>query len=283
MLKVKVKKDLSSKEQELILDVDLNIKQGDFVAISGRSGSGKTTLLRIIAGIEEAKGEISFNNQIWLNKTKKLAIQKREIGFVFQDYALFENMTVLENLLYASKDKEFALRLLEITELTLLKNRPVVNLSGGQKQRVALCRALVKKPKLLLMDEPLSALDFKMRKKLQDELFVLHKEFNMTSILVSHDPSEIYQLASKVFLLKNGKIIKEGDIKEVLFTANNEEELYFHAKLIDIKQTNNKFIGVIIFNRKILEVDLLEEECKNIYIGQKIKIKLNNVKAIIDD
>ncbi|GKT31793.1 molybdenum ABC transporter ATP-binding protein, partial [Aduncisulcus paluster] len=165
--------------------------EGDFVALAGQSGSGKTTLLRILAGLEEAQGTIQVGDESWLDDTKSLPVQKRKIGFVFQDYALFPNMSVEENLLYVTKDKLLADKLLEMIELSELRDRFPNTLSGGQKQRVSLCRAMMNKPKLLLMDEPLSALDPNMRTKLQYEILTLHKEFGTTTIMVSHDPSEI--------------------------------------------------------------------------------------------
>jgi molybdate transport system ATP-binding protein len=157
MIKIDINKQLHGSSGKMDLDVNLEIKQGEFLALAGLSGSGKTTLLRILAGLEEANGTIKIDDSVWLDEKVYLAAQKREIGFVFQDYALFTNLSVLNNLLYVNKDKELANHLLEITELSELKNRLPQTLSGGQKQRVSLCRALMNKPKLLLMDEPLSA------------------------------------------------------------------------------------------------------------------------------
>jgi len=212
MLKVNVKKKLPSIE----LDAEFFINEHDFVALTGKSGSGKTTLLRIIAGLEDANGEISFFGKTWLDNKNILAVQKRGIGFVFQDYALFENMNVEQNLLYVKNDYELASHLLKMTELNEFKNRMPKNLSGGQKQRVALCRALMSRPRLLLLDEPLSALDIDMRKKLQQDILNFKAEFGITTIMVSHDSSEIYRLSSRVIVLEDGKIIKEIEPKDLL-------------------------------------------------------------------
>lgn len=198
------------------LDVNLEIQKGEFVALMGKSGSGKTTLLRVLAGLEKAEGKIAVENIIWLHRQKMLPPQQREIGFIFQDYALFDNMSVEENLLFVNDDEVLARRLLDMTELTALAYRNVKGLSGGQKQRVSLCRAMMKKPKLLLMDEPLSALDPAMRTKLQDEILKLHQTFGTTTIMVSHDTDASYHLADRILVLDQGKIIADGTPKEIL-------------------------------------------------------------------
>ena len=216
MINIKIQKPLFGSNGQMNLDIDLQIQKGDFIALSGLSGSGKTTLLRIIAGLETASGTIKIEDDIWLDDKYSLPPQKRDIGFVFQDYALFPNYTVLENLLYVNKDINLANHLLNLTELNELKDRYPQTLSGGQKQRVSLCRAMMNRPKILLMDEPLSALDTNMRTKLQNEILTLHKEFETTTIMVSHDPSEIYRLANRVVVLNEGKIINDGLPKDVL-------------------------------------------------------------------
>lgn len=208
MVDITIQKELQGADGTIELDVTLSIQKGEFLAITGRSGSGKSTLLRIIAGLEDANGTIVVDDEKWLANTYKLAIQKRSIGFVFQDYALFENMTVKEHLLFVQKDEKLADELLHMMELEGLASRYPKNLSGGQKQRVAIARALMRKPKLLLLDEPLSALDPEMRIKLQQELLELHKRFKTTTIMVSHDPAEIQKLASAVYELTAGKLNK---------------------------------------------------------------------------
>ena len=212
MVEIVVKKPLQGSQGDMLLDVNLHIAQGSFTVIMGESGSGKTTLLRILAGLEKAEGDITVEGKSW----NVLSPQKREIGFVFQDYALFENMTVEENLLFVDDDKALAEKLLALTEITGLATRNVQSLSGGQKQRVSLCRAMMKKPKLLLMDEPFSAVDEKMRIILQDEIAKLHKAFGTTTLMVSHDADASYALADRIVVLEQGKIIKDGNKDEVL-------------------------------------------------------------------
>lgn len=215
MIHLDIHKVLHGSQGEMNLDVKLEIQKGEFIALMGESGSGKTTLLRVLAGLEKAEGKIEVENVSWLGDQKMLACQERQIGFVFQDYALFDNMTVEQNLLFVNDDKALADKLLELTELMELASRNVKSLSGGQKQRVSLCRAMMNKPKLLLMDEPLSALDEKMKVKLQDEIAKLHKEFGITTIMISHDTEASYALADRIVVLGQGKVIKDG-LKEVI-------------------------------------------------------------------
>ena len=265
-------KMIDIKIQTELLDVTLSIKEGEFLALSGKSGSGKTTLLRILAGLEKAKGDITVAQKQWLHNAKALPPQKRSIGFVFQEYALFENMSVIENLLFVEKDKALALRLLELTELTELQERYPKTLSGGQKQRLSLARALMQKPKLLLLDEPLSALDPTTRAKLQTQILKLHKEFGTTTIMVSHDPSEIYKLASRVIVLENGTIIKEGTPKELLLKQNGSQKFSFSGELLELKKVDIIYVAVIAIGQQIVEVVLSKEEASRHKVGDSVTI-----------
>jgi len=272
MIKIEINKKLHGANGAMDLDVDLKIEEGDFIALAGQSGSGKTTLLRILAGLEEAEGTLQIGDEFWLQGKKALAPQKRKIGFVFQDYALFPNMTVEENLLYVQKDEALANHLLEITELSELKKRLPSTLSGGQKQRVSLCRALMNRPKLLLMDEPLSALDPAMRTKLQNEILLLHKEFGTTTIMVSHDPSEIYRLASRVVVLNLGKIINDGTPKEVLLKTSGSQKFSFEGELLEIMKVDVIYIAIISIGQQLVEVVISEHEAQNLNIGESIRV-----------
>jgi molybdate transport system ATP-binding protein len=222
MIQIEIQKNLHGSQGEMHLDVKLEIRKGEFITLMGESGSGKTTLLRVLAGLEKAEGKITVEDTLWLNRQKMLPPQQREIGFVFQDYALFDHMSVEENLLFVNDDKALAKKLIEMTELSRLSHRNVKGLSGGQKQRVSLCRAMMKRPKLLLMDEPLSALDPAMRTKLQDEILKLHKMFGTTTIMVSHDTDASYHLSDRILVLDHGKIIADG-MPEEIFEKRSKE------------------------------------------------------------
>lgn len=272
MIKIDINKQLHGSNGSMTLDVNFNIKKGDFIALTGLSGSGKTTLLRILAGLEESKGNISVDNQVWLDDKSYLNIQKRDIGFVFQDYALFDNMSVEQNLLYVEKDKKLANKLLELTELTQLAKRMPSTLSGGQKQRVSLCRAMMNKPKLLLMDEPLSALDPSMRLKLQNEILRLHKEFKTTTIMVSHEPSEMYRLANRVLVIQQGKIIQDGHPKDILLKTSGSQKFSFEGEILDIIKTDVIYIAIISIAQQLVEVVLCEDEAKEYNIGEKVRV-----------
>jgi molybdate transport system ATP-binding protein len=199
------------------LDVRLTLAPGELLAISGPSGAGKTTLLRLLAGLDRPDGGfIQAENQAWYSKERRqwLPPQQRPLGFVFQDYALFPNMTVRQNLAFAATGQPQATRiineLLETLELAELAERRPAVLSGGQQQRVALARALARRPRLLLLDEPLSALDLPTRLRLQQVLADVHRQFELTTILISHDPAEINRLATRVLELELGQVRRLG-------------------------------------------------------------------------
>jgi len=272
MIQIDINKKLHGSNGDMDLSINLKIKEGDFVALAGESGSGKTTLLRILAGLEDARGTIKIGDEIWLDEKSVLPPQKRKIGFVFQDYALFPNMSVMENLLFVNKDKELANKLLEMTELGKLKDRLPNSLSGGQKQRVSLCRAMMNRPKLLLMDEPLSALDPAMRTKLQHEILCLHKEFGTTTIMVSHDPSEIYRLSNRVIVLNQGRIINDGDAKDVLLKTSGSAKFSFEGELLDIVKVDVIYIAIISIGQQLVEVVVSGEEVKNLKVGDVINV-----------
>ncbi|WP_297440691.1 ATP-binding cassette domain-containing protein [Sulfurimonas sp.] len=282
MINIKINKTLHGANGDMNLDVVFDIKEGDFVALSGKSGSGKTTLLRILAGLEESNAVISVGDTIWQDKNTNLAVQKRSIGFAFQDYALFDNMTIEKNLLFVANDKKLAEKLLNITELTELKERYPSRLSGGQKQRVSIARALMKRPKILLLDEPLSALDSTMRTKLQSEILTLHKEFQTTTIMVSHDPSEMYRLANRVIILENGKIINDGSPKKVLLKTKGSQKFSFEGELLEIKKVDVIFIAIVAIGQQLVEIVISQDEVKNLQVGDRVNVSTKAFHPIIN-
>jgi len=272
MIKIQIKKPLHGSLGVMNLDIDTEIKQGDFVALAGESGSGKTTLLRVLAGLEQANGYISVEDDIWLDTKSTKPPQRRQIGFVFQDYALFANMSVIDNLLYVSRDIALADKLLEMTALEELRDRMPNTLSGGQKQRVSLCRAMMNRPRLLLMDEPLSALDPSMRAKLQDEILALHREFDMTTIMVSHDPSEIYRLSDRVILLHQGEIVDDGTPKSVLLHTSGSQKFSFEGELLEIQKVDVIYIAIVAIGQQLVEVVVSRDEAKNLEVGATVSV-----------
>ncbi len=272
MVAINIHKTLQGSAGEMELDVDITIQEHAFVALAGQSGSGKTTLLRILAGLEKAEGVITVSEDVWQDNRMVLAPQKRGIGFVFQEYALFANMSVEENLLYVAKDHTLVKHLLEMTDLYALKERLPATLSGGQKQRVSLCRAMMNRPKLLLMDEPLSALDPAMRTKLQHDILKLHREFGTTTIMVSHDPSEIYRLADRVIMLEHGKVVQDGSPKEVLLKTQGSQKFSLTGELLDIVKADVIHIAVVAIGQQIVEVVLDAEEAASFVVGERVQV-----------
>jgi molybdate transport system ATP-binding protein len=194
MISIAIEKKLKVYHGQQVLKISRQFAAGSITKIYGPSGVGKTTFLKIIAGlVTPEKGTITVNAATWLDTAAGINYppQKRRTGFVFQDYALFPNMTVMEHLEYATIDREWINRLLLLGKLDTLSEHKPTHLSGGQQQRLAILRALAIKPKLLLMDEPFSALDPEMKIALIQELKVVFKELQVTVLMVSHNPQEL--------------------------------------------------------------------------------------------
>ncbi|TRO38419.1 ABC transporter ATP-binding protein [Pseudomonas sp. ALS1131] len=207
----------------IFTDINIEIGQGQFITLLGPSGCGKSTLLRCIAGLTEVDG-----GQILLDGEDLVPVapQKRGIGMVFQSYALFPNMTVQQNVAFglrmqkvpAVEASKRVAEVLELVELNDYANRYPQQLSGGQCQRVALARSLVTRPRLLLLDEPLSALDARIRKHLREQIRAIQRELGLTTIFVTHDQEEALVLSDRIVLLNGGQIVQSGDA-ETLYTA----------------------------------------------------------------
>ena len=234
-----------------VQDVDLDVQEGGFLSLLGPSGCGKTTTLRCLAGLETPdEGEILIDNKPVVSISKRIFVppHKRAIGMVFQSYAIWPHMNVFDNVAFPLKQlrpapskhqiKEKVTHALEQVRLNGLERRPAPQLSGGQQQRLALARALVREPKLLLLDEPLSNLDAKLREEMRVELKELTRKLGITSIYVTHDQSEALALSDTIAIMHDGKIVQVGSPKEVYVSPANR----FIAGFIG---TSNLIEGVI--------------------------------------
>ncbi|HEB9311084.1 TPA: sulfate/molybdate ABC transporter ATP-binding protein [Campylobacter coli] len=288
MIKIDIKLPINTAKGKKQLELNTCLKANEITAIFGESGVGKTTLLKIIAGLIKPEfGRIKVGDELWLDTQKNinLAIQKRKIGFVFQDYALFPNMSVKENISYAATSKQKAEELLSLMNLENLAKIYPKNLSGGQAQRVALARALAREPQILLLDEPLSALDFKMRSFLQDELVKILQHFKITTLLVSHDLAEIYKLSHRILELSDGKIIKDARTNEFFTSSNLSAKLRLSATLLEMKKSDILVIFTLLLNQDIVKITLSEEEFlksyKDIKIGDTLLLSIKAFNPII--
>jgi molybdate transport system ATP-binding protein len=204
-----LKKAFRAGDHRFSLEVEYALNQGAILGVSGPSGSGKTTLLRCLAGLERADaGFVRHDENFWFDGDRRLFVpaRRRPVGLVFQDYALFPHLTVLGNLLYARNDRRRALEFLDLVKMADQAHHFPRELSGGQKQRTALARALVREPELLLLDEPLSALDEDLRDALGAEILRVQKETGVTTVIVSHSRREIGFLATEVLELLSGRL-----------------------------------------------------------------------------
>ncbi|WP_337958285.1 ABC transporter ATP-binding protein [Providencia rettgeri] len=230
---------------QVFADIQFTIEKGEFITLLGPSGCGKSTLLRCIAGLEQPNsGELYINRK---NITHQPA-QQRGVGMVFQSYALFPNMTVADNIAFGLKmrkidSNERAKAVAEVIEMVELQGKEQQfphQLSGGQRQRVALARALVMKPQILLLDEPLSALDARIRKHLRQQIRHIQRELGLTTIFVTHDQDEAMIMSDRIFLMNKGQIV-QSDTAENIYTQPATEfvaRFMGHYNLVDAHKAN---------------------------------------------
>jgi molybdate transport system ATP-binding protein len=276
MIEIDVEKELVSARGRMNLHIKAALHLGELFVVFGDSGAGKTTMLRILAGLTMPdRGYIKVGSKVWLDTESgiNLPVQLRNIGFMFQDYALFPNMTVFENILYAQKKKEkhLAGELIEKFGLSEFSNRKPGKLSGGQMQRVALARALARKPDFLLLDEPLSALDSKTRTFLQDEVLKVHEAQKTTTFLVSHDLAEVFRLAGKVLRLENGKISSTGRPDELFIDNHISGKVQITGKVVKIEKFDTFYLLTIVTGmNQILKVTAFQNDVENLHEGDQI-------------
>ncbi|MDU5110170.1 MAG: ABC transporter ATP-binding protein [Clostridium sp.] len=276
MIHIEKLKKVYSNGYEALKSIDLKINEGELVCLLGPSGCGKTTILNLLAGLlDPSDGDIRFGNESVVGKHPK----DRGIGLVFQNYALYPHMTVLENVMFpltVGKNKkpkneamEIAKKYMKITSIEELADKKPGEMSGGQQQRVAITRALVQNPRILLLDEPLSNLDARLRLKIREEIRRLVKEIGITTIFVTHDQEEALSISDRIVLMNEG-IVQQFDIPQNLYL---EPENLFVAKfmgnpiinLIDMKKDGNILkskdfnIDLSLLNKDRFKGDLTEE------------------------
>lgn len=225
----------------VLKDISFSVEEGEIISILGSSGSGKTTLLKIILGITHPNdGEILYNGEDITN----VSIEDRGFNIVFQDYALFPNLNAYENIVYGLRNKPDISSLEEVQELIKLLgleehlDKDIEQLSGGQKQRVALARTLVMKPKILLLDEPLSALDGVIKESIKEKIKQIAKGYHLTTIIVTHDPEEALSLSDKVMIIDEGTIVQYADPNEIINAPSGEFVKKFILRQLEIKRDN---------------------------------------------
>ncbi len=287
MIDINIRKLLKSSSGEMLLDIQVELEEGKITTVYGKSGAGKSTLLMLLAGLmTPEEGYIKVSGKLWTDTSKNifLAPQKRHIGFVFQEYALFPNMTVRENLLFGLRKGDSRVivdQLVEIIDLGQLQNRKPNTLSGGQKQRVALARALVRKPEMLLLDEPLSALDHEMRLKLQSYILEVHREFNLTTILISHDVSEIIRLSDYMIEMDQGKIIRNGDPAAMFTNDRVNAKFQFTGEVIKMIKQDFIVIVTVLIGKDLVKVIANDKEAETLQIGDRVLIASKAFNPII--
>ena len=222
-------------------DISLNIEEGEIVSILGPSGSGKTTLLNLILGITDIdKGSLVYNGR----DLTRVPMEQRGFNIVFQDYALFPNLNAYQNITYGLKNKpgisskEEVEELIDLLGLREHLTKKIEQLSGGQKQRVALARTMVMKPKILLLDEPLSALDGVIKESIKDRIKTIAREYHLTTIIVTHDPEEALTLSDRVLIINKGKISQYGKPEEIINRPDNSFIREFILNQLEIKRNN---------------------------------------------
>lgn len=287
MIYLDFQKKLYSTQGEVLLKVQCSLKMRELITLFGKSGAGKTTILRILAGLTTPDfGIIKVQDSIWFSSKDKINIppQKREIGFVFQDYALFPNMSIEENLLFALPkrgDKKHIEELLEIVELQNFRKVKPSMLSGGQQQRVALIRALVRNPKILLLDEPFSALDASMSQRLQEELLKIHQKFELTTFFVSHNLADVFYLSQYVLHLNNGVVDRQGMPSEVFLKDLPSGKFRQSGTIVEISVNGLVAIVRVLVGNWSIEVVVSKSEGENLKVGDLVLVSSKAWNPII--
>ncbi len=276
-LEFRLTKTISAFPQTFVLECDERQPLHSRWCLFGESGAGKTSLLRMLAGLEfPDQGVIRCGQEIWFDSEQRIAVPayKRSIGVVFQDYALFPHLNVQDNVAFAARraDRFWLEKLMQLCHLHDLTSRSIATLSGGQKQRVAVARALARQPQLLLLDEPLSALDLETRSALQDSLLAVQRELDLTIVVVTHDIAEVFKLAQNVLMIDAGRVVQSGPPDEIFLRHKSAGKLNLPAQVLAIRQEEIVFILSLLVGVEVIEVIAAPDQAKGLKVGDRITL-----------
>ncbi len=279
MIKGRFKKQLRSGKEQFLLELEFDVPDRSFCAIYGPSGAGKSSLLRMLAGFMAAdEGYVSVGDTVWFDTSKRIDLPpgQREVAMVFQEDALFPNMRVAENIRFALPAKETAQQaedLLRDFGLQDLKERYPASLSGGQKQRASLARAIAQRPKVLLLDEPLNALDRDRREDLQDLLEKVHQRYKLTTFLVTHDLREVFRLADMVLHLEAGSIRHSGSPEALVHGKDINYTPVLQGIVVAVHQQPEPRVKVLI-DDAVLTLPFNPDTTGTLHPGQRLRLGL---------
>ena len=267
---------INTAEGNIPLVIQFEAKDNEIICLFGDSGAGKTTVLKMLSGlITPQEGTIIVNNEIWFDSRKKinLPVRKRKIGFVFQEYSLFPHLTVRGNIEFGCPKncpEGWINDIIAAVGLTELADVKPLYLSGGQKQRAALARAIARKPDVLLLDEPLSALDNEMRYQLQEMILELHSFFPITTVLVSHDISEVFKMTHRVYVIENGRISHSGQPSEIWASQRVSGKFALAGEILSIQKEDFLYILSVGIGNNVIRVIATEKEFHGLNTGEKV-------------
>lgn len=278
MLNVAISKQFQHAAGQFKLDLQFTLQEGEVLAIHGPSAAGKTTLLRCLAGLTQPdQGRIQFGETLWFDHDThfSLPVAMRRVGLVFQDYALFPNMTVREQLRYALHKGDAIQRIdhwLEVVGLSAQQHQKPASLSGGQKQRLALIRTLIARPRLLLLDEPLSALDRVNRAQLQQELLTLQRHYALPMLLVTHDLRELYRMAQHVLLLQEGQCVAEGTPAQVFAEQDLQQGLRLSGEILTMQADAEGVELRVLVGEQVMRLRLSVLAASELRVGSQVTL-----------
>lgn len=277
-LEFHLEKRVAGEAGAIDLHLSGTVDDGVLGAVFGTSGSGKTTLLRLLAGLTRPdRGTIRFGETVWVDTGagRFLPPQQRPVGLVFQDYALFPNMSVAENVGFAMAGRPRdgdVLEWLKRVGLADLADRRPATLSGGQRQRLAIARALARRPRLLLLDEPLAALDSGMRERLQELILDLHGEYGLTTLLVSHELAEVFRMATTVLVLEGGTVRRQGPPAEVLLKQRPGGQFQVEGRVLRIEPETPGFVVTVAIGNQSARVFAGPDEAAPLKVGSRVVV-----------